>query len=210
MDSPDVTAPHPIVDQLDRLRHILASRPARMIATSSQGHAAVALILRPVGSDLEVLFIERAAHPLDPWSGNLAFPGGRLDPSDAGARQAAERETAEEIGLDLASADYLGQLDDILGAYLPVRVSCFVYGLAPHNRLPTAFNHEVSDLFFYPMAALRDPRRHFNTRIEWQQGLRQTPVIDLLGPGRPLLWGITYRLVDQLLTHLGLPLSEPA
>jgi 8-oxo-dGTP pyrophosphatase MutT (NUDIX family) len=201
---------HPATAQLEQLRRALTSRPARIIAAPGQGHAAVALILRPVVSDLEILFIERAAHPQDPWSGNLAFPGGRLDPSDAGARQAAERETREEIGLDLAGADYLGQLDDILGAYLPVRVSCFVYGLMANAPLAVNCNHEVSDFFFVPLNKLRDPRRHFNAEIEWRQELRQTPAIDLLGPGRPLLWGITYRLVDQLLTRLGRPLSAPA
>jgi len=64
--------------------------------------AAVALILLTGPAGLEMLFIERARHDDDPWSGNLGFPGGKVEETDDGERQAAERETREEIGLDLA------------------------------------------------------------------------------------------------------------
>jgi 8-oxo-dGTP pyrophosphatase MutT (NUDIX family) len=61
----------------------------------------------------EVLYIKRSANPHDPWSGNVAFPGGRRDPKDADDLATAVRETREEIGLDL-TADYLylGRLSD--------------------------------------------------------------------------------------------------
>ncbi|WP_432821953.1 NUDIX hydrolase [Trichloromonas sp.] len=194
---------------IDQIRRALADHPARLITGPERGHAAVALLLRPAETGLELLFIERAHHPQDPWSGNLAFPGGRIDPGDAGARQAAERETREEIGLDLARADYLGQLDDIVGAYLPVRVSSFVYGLAKDAALAAALNHEVRDLFFVPLAELQNPGRHVTAAIDWNNGIRQSPAIDLLGSGRPLLWGITYRLTCQFMERLGMPAIPP-
>ena len=69
--------------------------------------AAVAAILTDErGPDL--LFIHRVAHDRDPWSGHIAFPGGRIEEEDASSRAAAERETREELGMDLSDATYLG------------------------------------------------------------------------------------------------------
>jgi len=196
----------PTID-IDRIRQTLAVRTPKLAAVSERGRAAVALILRSTGEDLEILFIERAHHPQDPWSGNIAFPGGRIDPGDDGARSAAERETLEEIGVALSATEYLGQLDDIVGAYLPVQVSCFVYLLSSETDFATDLNHEVSDLFFFPLSELRNPDRHRRTGVRWDQGIRQAASINLLGPGRPLLWGITYRLVCQFLDLIGTPLA---
>jgi 8-oxo-dGTP pyrophosphatase MutT (NUDIX family) len=200
--------PHSSKLDIEHIRQAITGKEPILIDDPGRGHAAVALILRWAGSEAEVLFIERAQHSQDPWSGNLAFPGGRIEPDDGGARRAAERETLEEIGLDLSRADYLGQLDDIVGAYLPVRVSCFVYVLAADAPFAAKLNHEVSQAFFFPLADLLDPTRHINTDIHWNQGIRRVPAIILFGPDRPLLWGITYRLICQFMEKLRTPLTS--
>jgi len=185
------------------IRSHLAARPPRLDTAAEKHPASVALVLRSRKAQpgLELLFIERARHPRDPWSGNLAFPGGRVDPRDAGTREAAEREALEEVGLDLQDAGYLGQLDDITGAYLPVRISCHLYYLPSSPRL--ILNQEVTRWFWFPLEELLNPVRHTRTEIFWHGEPRQVRGIDLLGPDEPLLWGITYRLVVQFLTRLG-------
>lgn len=175
----------------------LANHPPAVIPASGLMPAAVALILREGGRGLEVLFIERASHDGDPWSGDLGFPGGKMEPGDAGPREAAERETREELGLDLAAARYLGRLADIAGAHLPVRVSCFVYGLA--GNPPLAAGGEVRDAFWVPLAELRDPARHTVAAVHFGGETFQRPAIVLPVEGKPVLWGITYRLVMQFL-----------
>ncbi|KAJ1644413.1 hypothetical protein LPJ64_003904 [Coemansia asiatica] len=68
-----------------------------------------------VDSRAQVLFIQRAKYPGDPWSGHIGFPGGKREPSDISDRETAERETREELGLDLSDPNkflYMGRLDD--------------------------------------------------------------------------------------------------
>ena len=159
--------------------------------------AAVAMILRRGRNDLEILFIERAAHENDPWSGNLAFPGGKVEQGEE-LRQTAERETFEEIGLDLGVAAYLGRLSDIAGANLPVRVSCFVYGVPGTDFVPV-LNDEVGDLFWIGLDDLLAAERHITTTVTFADKEFEVPAIRLPQPVKPMLWGLTYRLVMELL-----------
>ena len=77
-----------------------------------QREAAVALVLQPQVSGLRALFILRAKKEGDPWSGQMALPGGHREAIDADLVETARRETQEEIGLDLNQAGrYLGRFD---------------------------------------------------------------------------------------------------
>ncbi len=180
--------------------HLVAQRLGRVqpptdCPCDDRRPAAVALLLRMNGNGPELFFIERAHHPEDPWSGNIGFPGGRRDPDDATLRHTAERETLEEVGIDLGSAACLGRLSDIVGANLPVRVSCFVYGL--HEPVQPVLSDEVHDVFWYGLEALQAPRRQIVATVRFGERELQAPAIDLGLPGKMVLWGITYRLVSQ-------------
>ncbi len=192
---------------LPEIRARLQACPARLALAEpgARMHAAVALVVADPGPGPEVLFIERTQHDQDPWSGHLGFPGGRVDARDAGPREAAERETREEVGLDLAGAEFLGRLDDLPAAHLPVVVSCFVFGLRRRPVL-TLNEAEVADAFWFPLEALLDPslRREMPFRFQGQEATY--PAVQILGAGRPWLWGITYRLVSRFLEVMGRPL----
>jgi 8-oxo-dGTP pyrophosphatase MutT (NUDIX family) len=162
--------------------------------------AAVVILLRKKQQGIEVLFIERASREGDPWSGNIGFPGGMVEPGDITPRHAAERETLEEIGLDLASCDYLGRISDIVGAHLPIQVACYVYGLTGDIRLSP--NPEVSEFFWVPIAELSVPDRHLEARVHFGGEEFVRPAIRLPQEDKPLLWGITYRLIMELLQIL--------
>ena len=169
-------------------------------------HASVALVLREGEDGPEALFIERASRPGDPWSGDLGFPGGKVEVVDCGPREAAERETREELDLDLGQASYLGRLSDVVGAHTPVRVSFFVYwagSIGPFN-----FSDEVGDAFWVPLAELVAPTRHVMAPARFGAEVFERPSIRLPVAGKPVLWGITYRIVMQFLEVVGI--SPPA
>ncbi len=161
--------------------------------------AAVALVLRGTSlSDAELLFIRRAERAGDPWSGHVAFPGGRRDVIDASLEATARRETREEIALDLdVDARLLGVLDDIRprSAALPsIAVRPFVFSLErPVELVP---NYEVHSTFWMPIAELRDPA-HAAEHVFDRGGARMR--FPAYRRGDDIVWGLTERIVTQLL-----------
>jgi 8-oxo-dGTP pyrophosphatase MutT (NUDIX family) len=165
----------------------------------------VAIVVAEAVAGPELLFIERAARLGDPWSGQMAFPGGRVEPSDAHARAAAERETIEEVGVDLAAAECLGRLDDVqagLPVVAPFVLSAFVYRLA--GPVPLMPNHEVREGLWVPVQTVVDPARAIRHRF----GLRRFPAIVVGDPDRHVVWGLTYGLLADLFERTGVPLAR--
>lgn len=189
---------------LAEIRRILAAHSPRILTPTAK-HAAVAAVLHePAGSAPELLFIERAEHPSDPWSGHMAFPGGRVDAGDPSPRHAAERETLEEVGLELANAKLLGRLDDVEGAppgFDSLIVSAFIYHL--EARVPARLNYEVRDALWVPLPALVDGTRR--VPFYWPRGQREThyPGILVGLPERHIVWGLTYRFLEIFFAALG-------
>lgn len=184
----------------DDIQRILTCHEPVLQNVSHRTRAAVALILREGPSGPEILFIERAKHDGDPWSGDLGFPGGKVEAHDRDPQSAAERETQEELGLDLGTARYLGRLSDVAGDTLPVLVSCFVYVYGGDG--PLRPNCEVRDAFWMPLVELLNPLRHEETPVRFRGKRVARPAIRLPQQGKPVLWGLTYRLVMQFLRLL--------
>jgi 8-oxo-dGTP pyrophosphatase MutT (NUDIX family) len=194
---------------LDDVRRQLAAYEPKLVAGTGRSQAAVALILREADSRLELLFIERARCEGDPWSGHMAFPGGRVDPDDPSQRAAAERETREEVAVSLTAADYLGCLDDLEGhpASAPkgLVISAYVYHLPePEPLVP---NSEVETAFWFPVEDLFDPVRHVDY---WYAAAGELPFPGILvgEPDRHVVWGLTYRFLDVFLAAVAHPLPN--
>jgi 8-oxo-dGTP pyrophosphatase MutT (NUDIX family) len=194
---------------LEQLSKRIHDRSPRILSTPHD--AAVAAILCPRSNGLELLYIERMRMPNDPWSGHIAFPGGRVETYDASLRATAERETLEEIDLHLQKEHYIGRLDDLQGASLPVQVAAFVYAI-DESHAALSPNDEVHRAFWRPLEALCEPSRQCHHMLSKDGDHRPMPAIDVLGTKKPLLWGITYRFTAQLVHLLGhsLPLHVSA
>ena len=188
------------LDAWDAVQTGLAQHRPCLVGSTDKTRAAVAVVLGPTPRGLQLLFIERAQHPDDPWSGHIAFPGGRIEADDPSPRAAAERETLEEVGLDLSDAEYWGRVDDLTGHMLPVVVSGFVYRLETPADL--VLSQEVESAFWAGADQLRDPDKRTQYQLRHRDAEQAFPALDLLGPNRPLLWGLTFRIVRQLVAWM--------
>ena len=180
-----------------------ALTPAVAEAAAAVRRAAVAAVLRPDGGgSAELLFIERAVYPGDPWSGQVAFPGGRAEADDPTLRHTAVRETREELGSDLEQlASFVGTLDEIhpLTTLLPpivVRPHVFVL----HADFPTTPSDEVAAAFWVPLGVLLEPATRGRREVEARGARFTMPAFTV---GERVIWGMTERILSQL---LGLPL----
>lgn len=177
--------------------------PARHTPGERTRQAAVAAILRKGRRDTEALFILRAIKEGDPWSGHMAFPGGHRDPEDESLRATAERETLEEIGLDLgATARFVGEIDQVRanprGRNLDMVVTPFIYVL--EQREPAlSLNHEVADVLW---GSLNDMYLGNSlTRGDFEVGGQRISYPGY-SVGEHLVWGLTLRMLDHFFSML--------
>jgi len=167
--------------------------------------ASVSLVLREADRDLSLLMIRRAVADGDRWSGQIAFPGGRTSEGDANSRATAERETVEELGLDLSSAQQLARLDDLTGTSESLRVSAYAYGIEGDPVLRP--NDEVHEAFWVPFVNLTDPKYHARRNFDYQGTELPLPALRVLEEEHaPVLWGLSYRFLELLMAPLGRPI----
>jgi 8-oxo-dGTP pyrophosphatase MutT (NUDIX family) len=189
----------------DDVRRALASRPPEPVTPALASRAAVALILRDGEAGIELLFIRRAEHPQDPWSGQMAFPGGRAEAGDADLLATATRETAEEIGLDLArDAEPLGALDEVraMARMRPMDLTIlpFVFRLAtPANPTLSA---EVKSVHWLPLAALLGADLRSTMDYVHEGTSLRFPCVRV---DEVVIWGLTYRMLLALGERLVAP-----
>lgn len=130
-----------------------------------RGDPRAAAVLVPIvthASGTTVLFTQRTMH-LRHHSGQVAFPGGRIESTDRSPIDAALREAEEEIGLEPGRVDVIGCLPDYLtGTGFEVTP---VVGLLQPGFQPKPDPYEVDDVFEVPLAFLMDPRHHQQRRV---------------------------------------------
>ncbi|MCH8500017.1 MAG: CoA pyrophosphatase [Marinobacter sp.] len=181
---------------------LIRQRPTRLPFRRYVARAAVALIYRvnDQGGE-ELLFIQRAHRPGDPWSGDMAFPGGRLQADDGSTRGAAVRETLEETGLDLVQfGRYERRLADVLtrhhNRWRPMVVSPYVFSW--QGPAEVALNHEVQKVVWVPLDYLRNPA-HRSIR-PWQTPLGELRLPCYRYQGH-CIWGLSYSMLQDFLAN---------
>lgn len=182
-----------------------SARPANHPAIDpGDKQAAVAMILRPAANitDTEILLIRRAEREGDPWSGQMALPGGRHDPTDADLIETAVRETREEIGLDLASQAALLTCLSALPAVARAKrvgmvITPFVFVLERPGEIQT--NHEVAEALWAPLGPMA--RGEWNTTYQYNHNdkIYDMPCFDVSGRK---VWGLTHRMLSMLFDRL--------
>jgi 8-oxo-dGTP pyrophosphatase MutT (NUDIX family) len=174
--------------------------PRLLANEDGQTRAAVAAVLRPGENGPELLFIHRAEHPDDPWSGHMAFPGGRVDPGDVDPLAAALRETREEVGLDLETVgEEIGRLSDMTaigrGRLVGMVITPFVFALESSPGLVP--NHEVAAVVWVPVGFIAD---HSNRETMPYRRAGLSLELPCYHYRDHLIWGLTLGMVDELLS----------
>lgn len=198
--------------RIEEISRRLSDRAPALLDPGNSRHAAVAMVLRPAAAGLEVLFIERTRNEADPWSGQMAFPGGIVETHDDDTRCAARRETLEEVGIDLNKASFVGRLDDVQGRHRAHRSGIVVSGFVffDEHRQNTAPNYEVADIIWEPLATFTDSCRFSFVEHPAAPGER-FPGVRVGHSDHQIVWGLTRRFIISFFEIVGRPfMAEPA
>lgn len=179
---------------------------SEMLARPMAGRtaAAVAVVLRPVGDDLALLFIRRPRRDSDRWSGDLAFPGGLAHEGEDPA-EAARREAFEEVRVELG--DPIGRLSDRLTAHprraRPMRVRPVVFVTDQATLHPDP--REVAEAFWVPLSRI--------ARLPIVPSMRRVRRVPMIVPSIDLdgrtLWGLTLAMARELVREICTPDGRP-
>ncbi len=191
--------------EMSEIRKILNATSPKVVNSTGRKEAAVALLLNEGLQGVELLFIERARRAGDPWSGQMAFPGGRREAQDADVLATAVRETSEEVGIELKAINNIGRLDDLIAPKLShahgLIISCHVFQL--NHVIDCIPNEEVHDWVWLQLNTVLLPE-HFTDSY-------QPPDYDGVFPGFSIgsqdprvIWGLTYRIVCSFFRTLGI------
>lgn len=161
------------------------------MSDEQDANAAVALLLRIERERPNVLFVRRVQNSRDPWSGQMALPGGKREAKDKDLKETVIRETLEETNINLLdNCRFLGVLSAFQSKPRPeIRVLPFVILLRdePSIRLN---EKELEEYFWIPLEELiRD-----STTAKFSFG--EVPAFIV---GSTVIWGLTYRIVECLL-----------
>ncbi len=164
------------------------------VAEEQDADAAVALLLKPKNQTLELFFVKRADNPTDPWSGQMAFPGGKRDPKDQNLKQTVVRETLEETSINLLDRSrFLGAMEPLRSTRRPeMRILPFII-LLEHE--PTIKLNEELEWFVW--ISPEELLQHKGT-AKFGFGEAQAYVL-----GEKVIWGLTYRILRKFFQILG-------
>jgi len=178
---------------LSSLRNRLLPQNSVRRSEEEPAVAAVAIIINPNDQGGSVLFIKRTERRGDPWSGQIAFPGGRKSPIDKGLAETAVRETREEVGIELTGHELLGHLPIVTTRSRRLRVLPFVFQLK--SIVSIRANEEVADAFWVPLSDLEGLEvESRDVRVDHGTLSADSYIVD----GR-VIWGLTFRIINLLL-----------
>jgi 8-oxo-dGTP pyrophosphatase MutT (NUDIX family) len=169
---------------LNRITTLIQNRQTE---PNDSAHASVAILLTESDDTPKVLLVKRAAREADPWSGHMAFPGGRRGHGDPDLMATACRETREETGIDLTQCTDIGPLDALYSTVRPdMCIQPFLFSC--QDPPAVTLNYELMAHYWVPLEEL--DRSRGKTKI----GQREFPAYLVEGEA---VWGLTYRMLER-------------
>ena len=180
--------------KIDSLRRRLLSK-SMVLESEKLGPpvAAVAIIIDPRDRGGSVLLIKRKERKGDPWSAQIAFPGGHKSPNDRTFLETAVREAREEVSIELREHEMLGVLPLVQARTRGIVVAPFVFQLK--TTVTAQLNEEIARAFWAPLSEL-DKIETTKSDVRVDEG--KLTVDSYIYHGH-LIWGLTFRIINILL-----------
>lgn len=198
-----VLVEHPLIDALRTAVFADSPKALRGDWDFSEGRlpganlTPAAVLIPVVMHAVPTVLLTRRTDTLRRHAGQVAFPGGRVDPEDTGAVAAALREAHEEVGLHPSHVDVIGTTDTYeTGTGYTITP---VIGLIPPGLPLVAAEAEVAALFEVPLAFLLDAANHQLSQAEWQGRVRSFYEISW---DTHRIWGATAGMIVNLARRL--------
>ena len=185
---------------------LIRHHPNYQRALGKTSEAAVSVILRAGEGkeDLEVLLVKRKTRQGDPWSGQMAFPGGRRKIEDVDLAATAIRETREEVGVDLTQTVPLGVMSGVVSNSLSISVKPFIF--FTKGGISIELNpEELIQYFWIPLSFFRDKSNVSNYAVVRFGSKVQVPSYNLQEGN--VIWGLTFKIINNFLSDTGLEAS---
>ena len=157
--------------------------------------AGVAILIDPTDRGGSILLIRRRELKGDPWSGQIAFPGGRRSVTDRDLLETAIREAKEEVGVQLKEHELLGHLPITETRSRRMRVLPSVFRLK--STVVVHPNVEVAETFWMPLADLEKLGAR-NSEVKVEEDTLRVPSYEYEGH---VIWGLTFRLLNLILNR---------
>ena len=162
------------------------------VSDEQDANAAVALLIKGVTNPC-ILFVKRIQNPTDPWSGQIALPGGKRDRKDKNLKDTAIRETLEETDINLDQCRFLGVMSAQNSTPRPdIKVLPFVIFLQ-HEPAVRLSERELERYLWIPIEKLAKSK----ASVTFSFGESPAYVID-----DTVIWGLTYRIIEELMQIL--------
>jgi 8-oxo-dGTP pyrophosphatase MutT (NUDIX family) len=158
------------------------------------GVASVSIILSEAQDGINIFLVKRASRDNDPWSSQMAFPGGRKSQIDSDLFDTVIRETLEETGIGLKQCSFLGVLEPVNSTLIPeLNVLPFVFHCEEKPEI--MLNEEVVSSFWIPLEELS--KSYCRTRIG-------SLIVQGYAVKGEVVWGLTFRMLEKLFELIGI------
>jgi 8-oxo-dGTP diphosphatase len=160
------------------------------VSDEQGANSAVALLLKPKRNDFDLLLVKRVENPSDPWSGQMALPGGKREPKDVSLKATVMRETMEETGISLGDCRFLGVLTAISSEPKPeIKILPFVVLLEDEPKLKLN-KEELESFIWVPFEEIVQSKG----TVEFSFGKVPAYIF-----ADAVVWGITYKIISKFI-----------
>ena len=187
-------------------------RPRKIFSRRWTQRSAVALVLDDDAIEqAQLLLIKRADKEGDPWSGHMAFPGGRQERVDKNGLATAKREMLEEVGFDIdrqgLAGKPIGRLSDVKTTrrVIPKPMVISPYVFLVDEQPPLTPNHEVAETLWVPMAYFAELENRSVMSVDYRGQSFSMPCYRY---DKKVIWGLTLSIIDELLSTVGVQPPE--